>query len=226
MTDPASGTSAARRAQYADGSTTRGKRTRGLLLAAAREVFERDGYLDTRVADIVAAAGVAHGTFYTYFESKPAVFRAVIAGVRDELINAVSVPRTTDRKDIGAYLRSLHRSNARFLEVYRKHRRMMVLFEQVATIDPEVGTFRVETRRAHSERIAAGVRRLQVRGLVRKDLDARTTGAALASMVGNFAYHWLAMGEPFDEDLALSTLTRLWSGALGLPVDGLESLGD
>ncbi|MGH2927257.1 MAG: TetR family transcriptional regulator, partial [Solirubrobacteraceae bacterium] len=52
----------------------RGVRTRAALIDAARRVFERDGYLEARVADIAAAAGVAHGSFYTYFDSKDDVF--------------------------------------------------------------------------------------------------------------------------------------------------------
>ena len=58
---------------------------RARLLAAAREVFERDGFLDARVTDISAAAGVAHGSFYTYFRSKTEVFRVLVAGTMDEL---------------------------------------------------------------------------------------------------------------------------------------------
>src|SRR4051794_2983245 len=59
--------------------TPRGRRTRSALVSAARAVFERDGFVGARVTDIAAHAGVAHGTFYTYFDSKEAVFRDVIA---------------------------------------------------------------------------------------------------------------------------------------------------
>ena len=40
-------------------------------------MFEERGFLDTRVADIVAAAGVAQGTFCSYFDSKEAAFTEV-----------------------------------------------------------------------------------------------------------------------------------------------------
>ena len=56
----------------------RGTRTRASLVAAARAVFERDGYLASRVTDIADEARVAHGTFYTYFDSKDEVFAAVL----------------------------------------------------------------------------------------------------------------------------------------------------
>lgn len=58
---------------------------RAQLLAVARGVFAERGYHAASVADILEAAGVARGTFYNYFESKRAVFRAVL----EELILAV-----------------------------------------------------------------------------------------------------------------------------------------
>jgi hypothetical protein len=61
------GTAADRRAAQAERSTPRGQQTRRDITEAARRVFERDGYLDANVDDIVAEAGVARGSFYTYF---------------------------------------------------------------------------------------------------------------------------------------------------------------
>jgi AcrR family transcriptional regulator len=191
-----------------------------VLLDAARHVFERDGYVDARVADIAQLAGVAHGTFYTYFDSKRDVFRAVMADVRDQINEAITVPphpgplQPGERGD--GLLERLDLANRRFLDVYRENSRLMLLFEQVATIDPEIGGYRQCCRRAHVDRIAGAIRRLQRRGLADPDLDSRTAAAALVSMLSNFAYHWLAMAEPFDDELAKRTLTRLWAGALGL----------
>ena len=53
----------------------KGVETRARLLTAAKEVFERDGFLDARISDIVERAGLSHGSFYHYFESKEEVFR-------------------------------------------------------------------------------------------------------------------------------------------------------
>jgi AcrR family transcriptional regulator len=47
-----------------------GRRTLKALLEAGRDVFVARGYHRTRVDDVVAAAGVSHGAFYRYFESK------------------------------------------------------------------------------------------------------------------------------------------------------------
>jgi AcrR family transcriptional regulator len=47
-----------------------GRRTLQALMEAGRVVFVARGYHGTRVDDIVAAAGVSHGAFYRYFQSK------------------------------------------------------------------------------------------------------------------------------------------------------------
>ncbi|MHA6792812.1 TetR/AcrR family transcriptional regulator [Pseudonocardia bannensis] len=203
------------------GEGVRARRTRALLLASAREVFERDGYVNARVADVVALAGVSHGTFYTYFSSRPDVFRAVIAEVRADLNEAIAVS-PGEGSDAGPaavaeVVRRVERSNRAFIEAYRRNRNMMRLYEQAATIDPEVQAFRVADRRAHVDRIAGSIRRLQAAGLADRTLDPRTTAAALASMVSNFCFHWLAMDEPFEDELGTATLTRLWVRSLGLP---------
>lgn len=58
--------------------TERGRRTlRRLLEAASREFGER-GFHDAAINGITQRAGVALGTFYTYFESKEEVFRALV----------------------------------------------------------------------------------------------------------------------------------------------------
>jgi AcrR family transcriptional regulator len=52
----------------------RGERTRQRLLEAGATVLPSRGYHDTRVDDLVAAAGVSHGTFYRYFDNKDDFF--------------------------------------------------------------------------------------------------------------------------------------------------------
>lgn len=44
------------------------------ILDRARDVFARRGYHQAKIDDIVAAAGVARGTFYLYFQDKRAIF--------------------------------------------------------------------------------------------------------------------------------------------------------
>ncbi len=48
------------------------------ILAHAREVFARRGYHAAKIDEIVASAGVARGTFYSYFNDKRAVFEELV----------------------------------------------------------------------------------------------------------------------------------------------------
>lgn len=57
------------------------------LTAAALELFVEKGYAATRLEDVAAAAGVSKGTLYLYFESKEALFKAV---VREGLLPALA----------------------------------------------------------------------------------------------------------------------------------------
>lgn len=48
------------------------------ILNHARDVFARRGYHDAKIDEIVAAAGIARGTFYLYFKDKRAVFDEIV----------------------------------------------------------------------------------------------------------------------------------------------------
>jgi AcrR family transcriptional regulator len=49
------------------------------ILESARGVFVARGYHNTRVDDLVAAAGVSHGAFYRYFRNKEELARLLVA---------------------------------------------------------------------------------------------------------------------------------------------------
>ena len=61
------------------------------LTAAALELFTERGFAATRLEDIAARAGVSKGTLYLYFDSKEALFEAVI---REGIIPAMNEGRT------------------------------------------------------------------------------------------------------------------------------------
>ena len=182
-------------------------------MAAARRVFERDGYLDTRVADIAAEADLAHGSFYTYFSSKQSVFLAIVREIGRQIREAVA-PSPADG-DLDTY-EALDRSNRRYLDAYRANSVIWALVEQVATIDPEIHRIRLLGRRQHVDRVAKTIRRWQERGLADPSVDPHTTAGALVCMLSNFAYWWLAGGDTYEDDAAARTLTEIWARAVGL----------
>ncbi len=58
--------------------TAQGQERKQQLLDQAAVLFAERGYADTRILDIVQAAGVAKGLFYWYFENKEALFRELV----------------------------------------------------------------------------------------------------------------------------------------------------
>ena len=72
-----------------DGRTARAKlkreQRRGDILEAALRVFSAEGYHRTRVADIIAEANIARGTFYLYFDSKNAIFHELLELVLERI---------------------------------------------------------------------------------------------------------------------------------------------
>jgi AcrR family transcriptional regulator len=203
------------KAESSDGAGPRtlsrkGERTRETLLDAARREFERSGFLDARVADIVIEAGVSHGTFYTYFDSKGDVFREVAERVVDEMYQALDAS-VSDAKAPDL----IRAANQVFVEVYQRHAAIFALIEQVATFDDYFREMRLEIRRKLVRRVERAIARMVDMGEAELGrLDRHSLAGALAGMVDNFAYMWFVLEEPTDRDAALETLDELWARAL------------
>jgi len=193
--------------------TARGQRTREALLEAARTVFERDGFLDARVTDIAEGAKVAHGTFYTYFDSKEAVFREVVTRAGDDMMRGAQPP--ADIHDHGVIAR-ITEANRAFLDSYRANARIISLVEQVATFDEEMRELRRSSREHFVRRVERQIRKLRADGGVDVVVEPRYAAEALCSMVERFAYVWMVLGEEYEYDTALRTLNLLWCRSLGL----------
>lgn len=92
--------------------TAQGLERKQQLLDRAAELFAERGYAETRVIDIVRAAGVAKGLFYWYFDNKEALFRELVESVRRQLreqqaraIDPEADPLTRVRQGVEASMR-------------------------------------------------------------------------------------------------------------------------
>ena len=191
----------------------KGAATRARLLDAAKEVFEETGFLDARISDIAEGAGLSHGSFYHYFESKEQIFREV-ADLQEALLTAPSVdaaaPPATE------YDRIL-RANRLYLQRYRDNGKIMGVIEEVSRYDAYVNDARMRRQRHFAERAEAAIKRLQRKGLADKSIDPAIAAVALGSMIGRFAELWLIENwSDFDFDRAAEQVTRLWANAIGL----------
>lgn len=59
------------------------------ILAAARAVFIEKGFAAARIEDVAARAGIAKGTVYLHFDSKEALFKALISSIADTPIGHI-----------------------------------------------------------------------------------------------------------------------------------------
>jgi TetR/AcrR family transcriptional regulator, fatty acid metabolism regulator protein len=87
---------------------------RASILRAATRVFARNGYFNSKVADIARAADVADGTVYLYFKSKEDILHSIFdqnmaeaIRVGHKLIEKVSDPREKLRRIASLHLERL-----------------------------------------------------------------------------------------------------------------------
>jgi AcrR family transcriptional regulator len=185
-------------------TTKRGARTRAALVKAARKVFERDGYLDTRLADIA---------------NKEEVLAAVLLEAQEDMMHP-GMGRVQGTDEPYAVLEA---SNRAYLEAYKRNAKLMALLEQVAQVEPEFRRFRSRRADAFIHRNARGIADLQARGVADREVDPMMASRALSGMVSVMAYSAFVRGEgqeegtPVDFEELVSTVTRLWANALRFP---------
>lgn len=204
--------------------SAKGARTRARLVDAAKQVFEETGFLDARISDIAERAGLSHGSFYHYFDSKEEVFLEVAEAqgerfTRDALIRQGLVPESSDGAarvdgDVAERLRSAIR---RYLEMYRDEARIMGVIEQVSRYHGPVREVRAAQQRQYFHQAEAAIRELQQRGLVDPALEPAVAATALVGMMMRFAEIWLVQGQlDCDFDEGVETLANVCLKAVRL----------
>jgi AcrR family transcriptional regulator len=178
------------------------------LLAAAEELFGERSYRRTSVAQVCAVAGMATGSFYAYFDSKAAIFTAVLRQINDDLRAAMRAALA----DVGPGQRSKERAAFRaYFDLMSQRPWIFRVVREAEFVAP--GEFR-----AYYERLARGyargVRSAQLGG----DIDARFDPEVLAYAyigLGNFVgvrwAEWTGGGRVPDDVLG-DLLTILASG--------------
>ncbi|MGW6424340.1 TetR/AcrR family transcriptional regulator [Nocardia sp. NPDC055053] len=200
-------------------ATPRGLRTRSALIDAGRKVFERLGYLDTRLVDITQEANCSSGTFYTYFAGKEEIFAAILEHAQEDMLHP-GMQHVAGDDDPASIVEA---SNRAYFEAYKRNAKLMGLLEQVANIDPEFSKLRQDRADAFIHRNARSIANLQERGLADPELDPMLTSRALSGMVSRLAFNYFVIGDGYldgearpMEDLVY-TVTRLWVNALRMP---------
>jgi AcrR family transcriptional regulator len=144
--------------------TERGRKTlRAILDAAAIEFGER-GFHEGSISGITRRAGVALGSFYTYFDSKDAVFRALVRDMSDQVRDHVAPAIRAAPDQIAAERAGLRE----FIAFVRGHKEIYRIIDEAEFVDPESFKLHYATT---ADRIAARLKAGAVRGEIRADIS-------------------------------------------------------
>ena len=142
--------------------TARGERTLRKILDAAREEFGERGFAESSIVGITRRAGVALGTFYTYFDSKEALFQALVRDMSAQVRDHVAPVLRQSADTIDGEARALES----FLWFAREHRDVYRIIDEAEFVDPSAYREHYETT---AIRIAARLAAGRERGDIRSD---------------------------------------------------------
>ena len=181
----------------------RGERTRHRLLAAAATVIPESGYQDLRVDDIVAAAGVSHGTFYRYFENRDDYFRVLSEAASTRFVDLV------EELDLDATAEELRGWVEAWFDAYDHDGGVLSTWPEMHTRTPLDGLARAAGTALYSRLSVA----LGVRDFGRPAVD----GTTLFALLERLPYSVVTLGFTRRKDAVDTVVTTIRRGFLGLP---------
>ncbi len=139
--------------------TERGRRTLRAILDAAAVEFGTRGFHETSIVGITSRAGVALGSFYTYFSSKDELFRAL---VRD-MSTQVGIVGAAASQGATTVLEGERAVLASFIGFAREHRELYRIIDESEFVDPA-------SYRAHYEGAASRIGARLMQGAAKDEL--------------------------------------------------------
>ena len=176
-------------------STERGRRTRRKLLDAATAEFGERGFHEASIASITQRAGVALGSFYTYFGSKEAIFRDLVRDLSDGVRTAAA--QRLQEGQLNA-LDTERAALTAFLDFAREHKEIYRIIDEAEFVAPE--SYRAHYEKA-AERILGRLRAGADAGELRGDLEEAHAWAIMGMNVflGLRYAVWAQDGDAPDE---------------------------
>ena len=144
--------------------TARGRRTLRAILDAAAAEFGEKGFHDGSISAITRRAGVALGSFYTYFDSKDDVFRALVRDMSEQVREHVAPVL----KDAPGQIAAERAALLAFIRFARDHKEIYRIIDEAEFVDP--ASFRMHYA-STAERIHARLRAAAARGELRDDIS-------------------------------------------------------
>lgn len=164
------------------------KARREEILAAALRAFVRGGYHGTHVADVIAEARVARGTFYLYFRSKHEVFGALVDRMFSVFLDALPEDRDLTVRSVSDAEALLRRSYGAVFDAFRRHRELgRLLFEEAVGADKGFAERLAKHFTEWHRRVRETLQALVEGRVARRDLDVDTTADLVLGMVERVA---------------------------------------
>ena len=157
--------------------TARGERTLRKILDAARREFGDRGFAESSIVGITQRAGVALGTFYTYFDSKEAVFQALVRDMSGQVREQVG-PELGKASDA---LDGERRALETFLDFVRDHRDIYRIIDEAEFVDPAAYREHYETT---ASRISARLKAARDKGEISSDFGDESLDTIAWGMMG------------------------------------------
>ena len=144
--------------------TERGRRTRRALLDAAAVEFAESGFHLASISAITRRAGAALGSFYTYFDSKDAIFRALVSDMSEQVRDHVAPAIRAAADGVDGERAGLES----FLTFVREHKEIYRIIDEAEFVDP--ASFRLHYATT-AQRIGQRLREAAALGEVRADVE-------------------------------------------------------
>ncbi|MBY6216999.1 TetR/AcrR family transcriptional regulator [Qipengyuania aquimaris] len=187
--------------------TERGRKTLRKLLDAAATEFGEHGFHEASISSITRRAGVALGSFYTYFDSKDAIFRALVQDMSEAVKVAARDAIEPDMRPLELERAAL----AGFLEFASEHKEIYRIIDEAEFVDPRSYRDHYETI---AERIRDRLRSGAEQGDFRNDIGEVEAWALMGMNVflGLRYAIWRREGDPRSAEVAASANALLARG--------------
>jgi AcrR family transcriptional regulator len=185
--------------------TARGERTLRKILDAARHEFGERGFSDSSIVGITQRAGVALGTFYTYFESKEALFQALVRDMSAQVRDNVGPALVGGEDGLDGERLALEA----FLRFARDHRDIYRIIDEAEFVEPAVYREHYETTATRiSARLAAARDKDEIsRSLSDDDLNILAWGMMGANVFLGLRF---AVWDNGDSRRVAEIMSRVW----------------
>src|SRR3990170_4484233 len=173
--------------------TARGEKTLRKILDAALAEFGSHGFSESSIVGITRRARVALGTFYTYFDSKDAVFAALVSDMSTRVREHVAPSLEGAIDQLDAERRAL----ASYLDFVVGHKEVYRIIDEAEFVDPEGFRRHYVTT---AERIAARLGAARERGEFRPAVSPIDDEVQAWAIMGMNVFLGLRFGVWGDDD--------------------------